>query len=77
MTMPEVSFDALQTSTDTIMLPVTSMAPGMMPDSEMMPGLDLNLDESFSWEMISLGLEEPMPMQEAIDELYAPRVAIL
>lgn len=41
----------------------------MIPDPEIMPNLDLNLDESFSWEMISLGLEEPMPMQEAIDEL--------
>lgn len=68
--MPEVSFDPMQTTTESFQLPVTSMAPGMMPDSEIMPNLDLNLDESFSWEMISLGLEEPMPTQEAIDELY-------
>ncbi len=59
----------MQTTTDPLMLPTTSMAPGMIPDPEIMPNLDLNLDESFSWEMISLGLEEPMPMQEAIDEL--------
>lgn len=68
--MPEGSFDAMQTTTEPFQLPITSMDPGMMPDPEIMPTLDLNLDESFSWEMISLGLEEPMPMQEAIDELY-------
>ena len=64
------SFNSMPASNDTLALPVASMAPGMMPDAEVMPGIDLNLDESFSWEMISLGLEEPMPMQEAIDELY-------
>ncbi|PBP26904.1 fungal specific transcription factor domain-containing protein, partial [Diplocarpon rosae] len=30
-------------------------------------GLD---DNSFTWEMIGLGLEEPLPPQETIDELY-------
>lgn len=70
MQMPEGSYDSMQTTTDPLMLPITSMAPGMMPDPEMMPNMGLNLDDSFSWEMISLGLEEPMPMQEAIDELY-------
>lgn len=37
---------------------------------------DLNMgmsldDSTFSWEMIGLGLEEPLPHQDTIDELYA------
>ncbi len=67
--MPGVSYDSMPTN-DPIMLPVTNMAPIMMPDPEYVPQIDLNLDQSFSWEMIGLGLEEPMPTQEAIDELY-------
>ncbi|KAI6793114.1 hypothetical protein KC332_g17052 [Hortaea werneckii] len=31
--------------------------------------LDMPSDESFPWEMISLGLDEPMPPQDVIDEL--------
>lgn len=27
------------------------------------------MDNSFTWEMIGLGLEEPLPPQETIDEL--------
>lgn len=34
-----------------------------------MPSLDLKPDEPFSWEMIGLGLEEPLPPQDMIDEL--------
>jgi hypothetical protein len=30
-----------------------------------------NTTDSFSWEMIGLGLEEPLPTQETIQELYA------
>ncbi len=29
-----------------------------------------NVDSTFTWEMIGLGLEEPLPPQETIDELY-------
>lgn len=29
-----------------------------------------NIDPSFTWEMIGLGLEEPLPPQETIDELH-------
>ncbi|KAI1115407.1 fungal-specific transcription factor [Nemania sp. NC0429] len=29
-----------------------------------------NMDPSFTWEMIGLGLEEPLPPQETIDELH-------
>ena len=70
--MPSVSYDSLPTN-DPIMLPMTDLAPEMMPDPEFMPQMELNLDQSFSWEMIGLGLEEPMPTQEAVDELYELR----
>lgn len=29
-----------------------------------------NLGGSFSWEMVELGLEEPLPLQEILDDLY-------
>lgn len=67
--MPSVSYDSMPTN-DPIMLPMTNLASEMMPDSEFVPQIDLNLDQNFSWEMIGLGLEEPMPTQEAVDELY-------
>ena len=67
--MPSASYDSLPTS-EPIMLPMTDLGPEMMQGQDFMPQLDLNLDQSFSWEMIGLGLEEPMPMQEAVDELY-------
>lgn len=45
-----------------------SIAPDLLPD---LP--DLNqagaFDDGMTWEMIGLGLEEPLPTQEAIDEL--------
>ncbi|KAL6717872.1 hypothetical protein ACLMJK_003957 [Lecanora helva] len=65
----EQSLPESQTNEPLLMPMMGNMAPDMMPDSEMMRNLDLGLDASFSWEMIGLGLEEPMPMQEAIDEL--------
>ena len=36
-------------------------------DINMGMGID---DNTFTWEMIGLGLEEPLPPQETIDELY-------
>jgi len=54
-----------------------NMATNTMPDPQMMENLDLGLDATFSWEMIGLGLEEPMPMQEAVDELYGRRLIAL
>ena len=53
-------------------MPMTNnLGSDMLPDSELMGSLDLGgLDANFSWEMIGLGLEEPMPLQEASDELY-------
>lgn len=38
-------------------------------DMNMGMGLD---DNTFTWEMIGLGLEEPLPPQDTIDELYVP-----
>ena len=66
--MPETSMDPLSTSESYTMVGgsfVPDLSQDMLHVSE--PGLDL--DDSFSWEMIGLGLEEPMPTQEAIEEL--------
>lgn len=38
------------------------------PPAGMMPDLTADFDHS-SWDMIRLGLEEPLPTQEAVDEL--------
>ena len=40
------------------------------PSANGVPDIDLAIDENFTWEMIGLGLEEPLPTQEAVDELY-------
>ena len=44
------------------------------PAPNAIPDIDLAIDENFSWEMIGLGLEEPLPCPEAVDELYAGTV---
>jgi hypothetical protein len=41
-------------------------------NSNMSMGMN-NVGSNFTWEMIGLGLEEPLPPQETIDELYVPR----
>lgn len=65
------SYDTLHTTNDSVFLPVSDIAIDMNRDGmPEIPDMTLELDDSFSWEMIGLGLEEPMPMQEAIDELY-------
>jgi hypothetical protein len=38
-------------------------------NSNMPMGIN-NVGSNFTWEMIGLGLEEPLPPQETIDELY-------
>lgn len=46
--------------------------PAPMEDIAFDPDLDMNLgldDNMFNWEMIGLGLEEPLPPQDTIDEL--------
>ena len=67
--MPEGTFDPIPDAEHPISLP-----PDMMPDAQILPDFNLSLDANFSWEMIGLGLEEPMPMQEAIEELYDDRL---
>lgn len=37
--------------------------------NNVMMGMGLD-DSNFTWDMIGLGLEEPLPQQETIDELY-------
>ena len=49
-----------------------SMEPSSMPS--LTSGESTALDDAMSWEMIGLGLEEPLPTQEAIDELYVLRL---
>lgn len=34
-----------------------------------MPDASLDSERAFSWEMIGLGLEEPLPTQDAVNEL--------
>ena len=36
----------------------------------------LGITEDFSWEMIGLGLEEPLPNQDVVEELYVPLLAL-
>ena len=67
--MPTAPYDSMPVN-DPISMTIPSM---VIPDPEFLPQIDLNLDQSFSWEMIGLGLEEPMPTQEAVNELYDRR----
>jgi hypothetical protein len=34
--------------------------------------LDDLLGATFSWEIVELGLEEPLPLQEVLEDLYVP-----
>ena len=47
----------------------TSNTQSIPPGPSMMADANLGIDDSMSWEMIGLGLEEPLPMQEAINDL--------
>lgn len=46
----------------------TSPVPSLVPDT-LSQNQSLGLDDTVSWEMVGLGLEEPLPTQEAVDEL--------
>lgn len=70
----EQSFNTMPTSRDPFVPPISNVIPEMNPDMLPMPDMNLGLDDDFSWEMIGLGLEEPMPTQEAIDELYVLKI---
>ncbi|KAF5669134.1 Zn(II)2Cys6 transcription factor [Fusarium heterosporum] len=53
--------------------PDKSPQPGAMDDFNFNASLDMsmnNVGSTFTWEMIGLGLEEPLPPQETIDELH-------
>ena len=70
------SYVAYDTSTMNIdmALPMDGLLPTTnnfeaSPSANMVPDIDLAIDENFSWEMIGLGLEEPLPTQDAVDEL--------
>ena len=41
----------------------------MSSTENLMPDLNTHGGTSAAWDMIALGLEEPLPTQEAIDEL--------
>ena len=56
-------------SNDPFTVPATGISGDVNSDLLNIPDIGLGLDDNFSWEMIGLGLEEPMPMQEAIDDL--------
>lgn len=56
--MSKEPFDSIPTD-QTVMLPVAAS--------------DLDVDASFSWEIIRLSLEAPLPMQEAINRFYNSR----
>lgn len=71
--------DALQGMPDISMLPndldtqIQSLAQtfGQQPPGQPgLPGADLGFNGEFPWEMVSLGLEEPLPAQDVVDELY-------
>lgn len=40
------------------------------PSLGAIPDFGMNSSDDFSWELIGLGLEEALPSQEIIDELY-------
>lgn len=43
-----------------------------LPDLDaggLMDNLGMMADDNFSWELISLGLEEPLPSKEVIDDM--------
>lgn len=58
--------------------PADDMAQLLSNTGEADPGIDDLMDtlaptvsEAFSWELIGLGLEEPLPSQEAVDDMFA------
>ena len=66
----EPGYSTMDSSNSPYTAPVSNMVPEAMTASDFAPDMSFGLDDNFSWEMIGLGLEEPLPMQEAIDELY-------
>jgi len=81
LSMPQQPFERIPPTSGSYSMPISDMAPEAVPMSipDFDPSLNFTLDSNFSWEMIGLGLEEPMPTQDAIDELYVilPAVAVI
>ncbi|KAG8533234.1 uncharacterized protein KY384_002017 [Bacidia gigantensis] len=68
---PEAPYSAMGSAESAFSPSTINPLPEAMTNgSDFMPDMSFGLDDNFSWEMIGLGLEEPLPMQEAIDELY-------
>ena len=67
--LPEASIDPMVTA-EPLQMPPTNVISDLNGDMLNVTDSGLGLGDDFSWEMIGLGLEEPMPTQEAIDELY-------
>ena len=67
----ESAFNTLPLTNAPMAAPSLNMIPeAISGTSDFAPSMSFGLDDNFSWEMIGLGLEEPLPTQEAIDELY-------
>lgn len=49
--------------------PMTDTGNQYPPSPGGIPDVTLDNDPAISWEMIGLGLEEPLPTQEAVNEL--------
>jgi len=46
------------------------------PSLGMMDDFGINNNGDFSWEMIGLGLEEPLPRQDIIDDMYVTQPGV-
>lgn len=66
--IPEMSM--LADNVGTSMPSLTGAYGHPQPDPTGLPGENVGFNGDFSWEMISLGLEEPLPTQDVVDELY-------
>ena len=61
--MPDMAFPMDQGN-------MTSMPFDASQQQPLLANLSLGSGDEFSWEMIGLGLDEPLPSQEIIDELF-------
>lgn len=71
--------DLQMLSADDLALPVDPLTEGLglgQSTESSIPASQPGLNGDFSWEMISLGLEEPLPRQDVIDKLYVCSRAI-
>lgn len=61
----DIMADFLGTGSERLQPSTHHSIPNVIPEGN----LSLSPEESFSWEMIGLGLDEPLPPQGMIDEL--------